>query len=675
MDIVALEPDSPDVVIPDDTSPEDRLRILNATAKRAAKHFVFVKFAKLIQQEVKNNFKESLFHPTLLWRVQAQFALNLVHRLRYIPDKEYREIFKGPLRSIREGDDCDGLSVVLSATLWALNIVNTIVWIPFPEAQYNHVSVLITMYGREWWAESTIKSASIGDSPWDLIDRGETIGGVAPAGCIGSAGCILTRPAGALESLPRTEGITPNWVRWNDPTTNEQIFVDFGLAQQWLDWVIKFTSIEQMQELTDLKRTQPNFFEVQRTHTIEAWNALGMVYNAANFTPLLDPLLLGLWQAHYGGPGAKWDPNNNYTVWHAPWRTSAFGSRVIALWQSIGKNTNNIPNRGNAGLIQRERLVVVGGSGGVQSRGDCNGNPYLPGTDGFCDFRQGLGLYRGWMEDKERTEGQGVPAYDWGVLSWDDSPQGLSPQQITWKFLLPLRWSFELCHRIATEIKRIGFHNWRAQASIYQVFYNVFGARRVGLLEGNDFAAMRERIAQVPQNDIDAGQWARANMRNAAQQMGGMARSLMNSPGPQALIGGAVAGVQSLLGGILPAAYGQMPTHDPDGTPIFYDQGGIPFRFITGNATLWSGKPSVTLPNAPGAPTPVITSDPTTPNIVDNNNNQPLTDNNNGIPKQQGLTPTVVTPVSTEKTTLQSVGEVGAGAFVLWGLAKLFGLL
>ena len=593
---------------------QNRLIQLTLTAHQDAKNPIIKLIAEKLRQKVGNR-KIDL----------ANGALDYIHALPLINDPPGKDIYQGSSFTLQRGGDCEKKSVVLLAICLAMGIPGQLVWLEMPSQAQDHVTVELWIDGKKQIAESTIATAKVGDVPWN-------------------------RTTGLIDAPTQTSSMRDSsWEPWFDPTSGNTIQVNYGAVKYYLDFLLQLTAPNNVTEINALP------FERQRALTMLAWDTLGKIYTAANYNPYRDPTLITILGQHYGGETARFTQRTNDNVL-IPWRESEFGKRVIRIWQSLNRNPNDIPNRGPAGLIVRERLVVSDRM--AVARGDCNGNPYQPGSDGFCDFRQSFGAYFGWLDTDGIGEGHGVPNYNWSIISWNDPPQGLSPTAPNWRFLLPLRWSFELAGTIAKKISSIGIQNWRAQGSIYQIFFNLFGARRVGLLEGNDFAALRQRLESLPQDEINAGEFARANLRSAANQFSNLAKNL----GP---VGQAAAGVASVLAGILPAAYGIMPTHDELGNPIFYSPGGIAFQFYTGNQELFTS-PTQTyqIPNIPAQtqPPPINPVTPVTPtnemrlfDINDVSEAKPPWEK----PPQQTPPPPPPPPPPPEQPSLGSVETVG----------------
>lgn len=630
--------DAQPFLIANTTKPEIRIKVLTLTAFRASQEKTIQQIASIIQQVTPDD-----------WRIRASVALDAIHTLPYRADPNIQEQFQGVRYTLQNGGDCEDLSTALVAILFALRIHAELVWMDFPNESQNHVSVLVGPKNGQLWAESIIKTAKLGDSPYDLVKRG-------------------FRPSGAITPLNITD-TTPTWQPWNDPTTGAVIKTDFALAKRWLDWIIAATTSEQQTELDGQS------FALQRERVQAVWNALGEVYNASNFDLFVDPMFKAVFSQHYGGESTKILNADEGTFFKIPWRECIFGQRVIRQWQLLGKNPGDIPNVGNAGLIVRATLRrgTLTTDNRIAGKFTCDGNPFDPVSPGFCDWRPGAFAYRGCAIDGATVEGCGDAShpYNWNVTNWHDPPQGLSPVRPTWSWLLPLRWSFELAGAIARSIDRVGINDWRAGGSVYQLVYNIMGARAVGLLQGNDFAGMRQAIENLPP-ETDLAAYGRERQRINAETAARVAQRLNSIPIAQAVMGGV-----SAIMGLLPAAYGQLPTRDAQGKPIFYTRGGFGFQFLEGNTSLWNN-PTISIP----APSPVQPLQPAQPYTLD-----PMT--LFLLAKNQGKTevkdekkntldvhsepppPPTTTPPTTETSTVETVGKIGGVGLLLWALSKI----
>jgi len=536
---MALTPipyDQPPFAIPDETPITVRLQVLELTARDASVREDFQYIAREIKRAVV---------PNATWQQIAAVALALVHKLPYLFDKDYRDTWQGVKWTLKYGGDCEDLAVVLMAIYLALGIRASLIWINF-DAPYNHVTVKVgPTRETELYAESIVKTARLGQSPYELQNEVINPSGIIPVNV--------------------TNSVTPNWSSWRDPVGREDIPTDFQLAHAWLNWLVEFTTTEQMQAINELS------FAEQRSYTKAAWDALANVYTTVNLHPLLDPVWIETMAQTYGGARATFNDRGQRQI--ITWPLSVVGSRINALWQRLGRNPQDI-NAHSPMAVIRESLQSLQTS--VMRKSTCDGNPFDPAADGYCDWRKSFGVYAGWMEETEARDGEGNPAatYHWGVVGWKDPPNTTSPVASAWSFLPPLRWSFELVGKIANAIKRQGLLEWRQGASAYCLLWNVSGARRVGLLEGDDFAKMRETIAAwVP--PISAEEYGNRDNVRASNAIASLAGMAMAAPPPVGPIAGAVLGIAAFIARILPGAVGNLgPSHTPDGKPIWYDSSG-----------------------------------------------------------------------------------------------------
>lgn len=104
-------------------------------------------------------------------RLLALEALRAIQSLPYKPDPAGEEWFQSARYTLRNGGDCEDLAVALVALMRSLGLQAAAVWITQPGQALNHVTAKVLLDGRWLWADPSVRSAMVGESPYDALQR------------------------------------------------------------------------------------------------------------------------------------------------------------------------------------------------------------------------------------------------------------------------------------------------------------------------------------------------------------------------------------------------------------------------------------------------------------------------------------------------------------------------
>jgi len=146
--------------IPDSTPVCERVSLLNQLAQDGASFGPLQANARHIRQMAHGN-----------QTLAATLALREVHGLPYVHEKPTEEWVQDVEYTLAHGGECKALSILLVALLTQLGIRAEVVWITQTGRPINHVTVVVWLNGRQFWAEPAVAGAKLGESPYAAVAR------------------------------------------------------------------------------------------------------------------------------------------------------------------------------------------------------------------------------------------------------------------------------------------------------------------------------------------------------------------------------------------------------------------------------------------------------------------------------------------------------------------------
>lgn len=187
------------------TSVCDRLRILEALAAEGTQDPLVRQMAWRIEARARVAGPQLPVRRGDWWkRVLALEALAAVQSLPFRPDPGRLEWFQPAGYTARFGGDCEDLVVLFVSLCRLLGLRAQVEWINQPGKPLNHVTSRVFLEGGWWWAESSIRGAMLGESPYEAAER---LGNFAPLG--------ETAPAGQVVITGGWYGYPWQWWGWN----------------------------------------------------------------------------------------------------------------------------------------------------------------------------------------------------------------------------------------------------------------------------------------------------------------------------------------------------------------------------------------------------------------------------------------------------------------------------
>lgn len=108
---------------------------------------------------------------------RARAALLAVQSLPYVVDPIGEWLARGSYTAAH-GGDCLRLAPLLVAVAECAGVPGEVLWLAQPSALQDHVTARLRPDGAWLWAETTIRGARLGESPYDAADRMHDRGGV-----------------------------------------------------------------------------------------------------------------------------------------------------------------------------------------------------------------------------------------------------------------------------------------------------------------------------------------------------------------------------------------------------------------------------------------------------------------------------------------------------------------
>lgn len=155
--------EKPPYRIPDDTSVDDRLRLLEGLSSTAARTAEFRRLAMRVNASVPWNASDREAK-------LAAAALTEIQKLPFRPDPP-GEWFQEGTYTLDHGGDCEDLAVAVVTLARLLGLDAQIIWITQPGHDLNHVSAAMVLRGAWEWTDPSLRGARVGESPYDALKR------------------------------------------------------------------------------------------------------------------------------------------------------------------------------------------------------------------------------------------------------------------------------------------------------------------------------------------------------------------------------------------------------------------------------------------------------------------------------------------------------------------------
>lgn len=162
-----MDLESPPYRVSDYLTPAQRLEILDWHITDAMRDARICGPAQQIRAKVYSTFCANgvcSIGPIDLEVYTASAILDYVQQLGYRLDDE-GEWWQGAVYTLRNGGDCEDLSVVTVAMMRCAGLDAALFWVTQRGAPLNHVTAAVRINGRDLWADSSVRGAYLGENP------------------------------------------------------------------------------------------------------------------------------------------------------------------------------------------------------------------------------------------------------------------------------------------------------------------------------------------------------------------------------------------------------------------------------------------------------------------------------------------------------------------------------
>ena len=209
--------------VPDETSVCDRLALMEQLVNDSAQQPSVKQLAASVAARataLASQLPASARRPGWQNKLIALEALRAVQSLPYVPGPDGQEWMQRGDYTIAHGGECKAATILLVAICRMLGVPAEILWVTQTGKPINHVTAIITLDGKSYWADGSIRGQMLGESPWAAVERLDAWhvvdrkrpSGTAPAGKVGGhPGGWHGHPVG---HFPFRFGWTTLWGGW-----------------------------------------------------------------------------------------------------------------------------------------------------------------------------------------------------------------------------------------------------------------------------------------------------------------------------------------------------------------------------------------------------------------------------------------------------------------------------
>ncbi len=179
-------PDGP-FCVPDTTPVCARVSMMNEMARTSVHDPSVHAFSQRVLARAREVYADAPAVPDAWERVLALEVMRAVQALGYVDRQGERDCYQLPSFTIAHSGECKALSTLFVAVATGVGLESEVVWIDQEGAPKNHVVSRVRAGGEWMWADCSIATARLGDSPYDALERGgdwSVVGGVNPAGSV-----------------------------------------------------------------------------------------------------------------------------------------------------------------------------------------------------------------------------------------------------------------------------------------------------------------------------------------------------------------------------------------------------------------------------------------------------------------------------------------------------------